>query len=183
MTDWCIIRTAGRHTLGLAESLATDGFEVWTPVETRRMSVPRLNARREVVLPILPSYVFARSAHLVDLLVLAAMPVKPRRGAGLLQPAHSGFRVMRQGDRIPLIADRHLNGLRRIEERRTPIKRAAYSFPRNAAAKVCGGVFGGLVGVVDRSNRKVTVLRFGGGFPVEIPTTMLELRGEMEMAA
>jgi|SRR5689334_11957452 len=171
--SWCILRTAGRSTMKLAETLAKDGYEVWTPIETRMVRQPRANARREVRLPIMPTYVFARASHLVDLLQLAAMPVKPRRGAGLKEAAHSSFTVLHAFGRIPLVAERHLSELRRLEAKRTPIKRAAYSFPRNASAKVKDGAFGGLVGVVVRSTPKSTVLRFGGGFPVEIPTSLL----------
>lgn len=182
MTDnWCILRTSGRHTLTLAESLAKDGFEVWTPVETRRIRIPRANARRDVTLPIMPSYVFARVAHLVDLLELAAMPVKPRRGKGLREPAHADFSVLHAFGKIPLVADRHLTELRRLEAKRTPVKRAAYSFPRNATARVDGGIFGGMVGVVVRSTPSNTVLCFNGGFPVEIPTSLLELDKAQEV--
>lgn len=171
--DWCILRCSGRHTLGLAESLAKDGYEVWTPVETRKVRIPRANVRREVRLPIMPSYVFARLHHLVDLLQLADLPVKPRRGAGLREPAHVDFSVLHAFGRIPIVADHHLTALRGLEAKLTPIKRAAYSFPRNAEARVDGGAFGGLVGVVVRSSPTKTVLRFDGGFPVEIPTSLL----------
>jgi hypothetical protein len=170
---WCILRTSGRHTMRLAETLAKDGFDVWTPIETKTVRVPRMNVRREIRLPIMPTYVFARATHLVDLLQLAAMPVKPRRGAGLREAAHSSFTVLHAFGRIPLVADRHLSELRKLEAKRTPIKRAAYSFERDASARVSGGAFGGLVGVVIRSTPKSTVLRFSGGFPVEIPTSLL----------
>lgn len=173
--DWCILRTSGRHTMSLAASLAADGFDVWTPIETKKVRVPRMNVRREIRLPIMPSYVFARGVHLVDLLQLAAMPVKPRRGAGCMDAAHASFSVLHAFGRIPMVADVHLTELRKLEARRTPIKRAAYSFPQNASAKVNGGIFGGLIGVVVRSTPAATVLRFDGSFPVEIPTSLLEL--------
>lgn len=172
--DWCVLRTAGRHTLRLASTLAKDGYDVWTPVETRVMRVPRANVKREVTLPIMPSYVFARVAHLVDLLQLAAMKVKPRRGAGCIDPAHADFSVLHAFGRIPLVADAHLAELRKLEARRTPIKRADYSFPLAASARVKGGAFGGMIGVVIRSTPAATVLRFNGSFPVELPTSLLE---------
>jgi transcription antitermination factor NusG len=182
--DWCILRTSGRHTLGLAASLAADGYDVWTPTEEKTVRVPRGNVKRKVRLPIMPSYVFARASHLVDLLQLAAMPVKPRRGARCMEPAHASFTVLHAFGRIPMVADCHLNELRKLEAKRTPVKRAAYSFPRSASAKVNCGVFGGMVGVVVRSTPAATVLRFDGGFPVELPTTMLDVPVEdMEKAA
>lgn len=172
--DWIILRTAGRHTLTLFDSLAKDGFEVWTPVETKNERVGRSRRRVEVRRSIMPSYVFARKDHLIDLLQLAELPVKPRRGRGLRDPAHSNFSVLHAFGRIPLVKDRHLAELRKIEAKRTVTKRAAYSFPLNASARVRGGAFGGLVGVVVRSTPMKTVLCFGKGFPLEIPTSLLD---------
>jgi hypothetical protein len=183
VSDWCILRTSGRSTIGLAESLSKDGYEAWTPVETRMVRSPGINARREVRLPIMPSYVFARVEHLIDLLQLADMPVKPRRGAGLMDPAHARFTVLHAFGRIPLVAERHLSELRRTEAKRTPIKRAAYSFPRNASTRVKDGAFAGLVGIVVRSTPAKTVLCFDGGFAVEIPTTLLDVPEEKDRLA
>lgn len=172
---WCILRTASRSTMTLAESLAKDGYEVWTPIETKTVRVPRMNARRTIRQAIMPSYVFARGCHLIDLLQLAEMPVKPRRGAGLREAAHASFNVLHAFGRIPMVADRHLFELRKLEAKRTPVKIAAYSFPCNAAARVNSGAFQGLVGVVVKSTPKSTVLSFSGSFPVEIPTLLLDL--------
>lgn len=179
MTDWCILRTSGRSTIRLTESLAKDGFDVWTPIETRTVRVPRANIRRKVRLPIMPSYVFARARHVVDLLAMSSMPLKPRSGAGVHERVHAGFRVVHGHTGIPLIADRYFHELRKIEHRLTPgkaaVRRTTYSFPRNASARVKGGIFGGMVGVVVRSTPTKTVLRFNHGFPVEVPTTILAL--------
>lgn len=173
--DWCILRCSGRHTMGLAESLAKDGFDVWTPIETVTIRAGRSRKRVEQRRPIMPSYVFARAGNLVDLLQMSSMPIKSRRGAGLREAAHASFSVLHAFNRIPLVADRHLAELRRLEAKRTPIKRAAYSFPRNAQTRVNGGAFGGLVGVVVRSTPVKTVICFNNGIPVEIPTSLLEL--------
>ena len=173
--DWLILRCAGRHTMSLAASLAEDGFEVWTPVETRLIQIPRVNVKREVRLPIMPTYVFARAEHLIDLIQLADMTIKPRRGPGLRQRAHAGFSVLKAFGRIPVVADAHLTALRRLEQKLTPIKRAAYAFPKNAKARVSQGIGQGLVGVVVRSTPKSTVLSILGGRDMEIPTSFLEL--------
>ena len=175
MSDWCILRTAGRSTLGLAESLAKDGFEVWTPLETKVVHIAKANVRREIRKAILPSYVFARRVHLVDLLQLAEMPVKPRRGAGLRDAAHASFSVLHAFGRIPMVADRHLDRMRALEAKRTPRKRAAYSFPMNAATRVTSGICGGMTGLVVRSTPKATVIQISGGRPMEIPTCLLEI--------
>lgn len=173
MNDWCILRTSGRNTMTLAASLAEDGYEVWTPIETRTIRIPRANVRREVRLPIMPSYVFAKAHQLVDLLELAAMPVKPRRGARRMQPAHVRFSVLHVFDRIPLVADQHFTELRRIEAKRTPLKKAEKAFPMGAKVKVDGGSFGGLRGVVERSDRTHTVVCFNDRYVIKIPTSLL----------
>jgi hypothetical protein len=147
--------------MSLAASLAKDGYEVWTPVEQRNIRVPRMNARRPMTLPMLPSYVFARARHLVDLLELAAMPVKPRRGAGLREPAHANFSVVHWHDRIPLISDEHFVRLREIEARRAPTKKAERVLPIGARARVLRGIASGMVGFVEKSNRVHTKIRCG----------------------
>jgi transcription antitermination factor NusG len=68
-----------------------------------------------------------------------------------------------------------LSGLRRIEAKRTPRKRAAYSFPKNAAARVASGIFGGMKGTVIRSTPMKTVIHFGNGVPVEFATSLLSM--------
>lgn len=174
--NWCILRCQGRATLRLAATLAKDGFDVWTPRETRRIRIPRANIRREAVLPLLPSYVFAKVHHLVDLLQLAAMPVKPRRGPGLLEPAHASFTVMRHNDMIPLVADRSLDGLRYLETKRTPRKKAD-PLPTGAEVRVKmeGGSFAGMKGVVQRSDDGHTLLCIDKRMTVKIPTSLLDV--------
>lgn len=170
---WCILRCQGRATLRLAETLAKDGFEVWAPKETRRIRIPRANVRREAVLPLMPSYVFARARHLVDMLELAAMPVKPRRGAG---PAHDGFTVMHWHEGIPLVSDASLNGLRYLEVKRTPRKRAECAFTPglHVRVKTEGGSFAGMKGKVERSDIGTTLVLFDSRMTVKISTSLLE---------
>ena len=158
---WCILRTAGRNTMPLTASLARDGFDVWTPIETRIVRVPRMNIRREVRQPIMPSYVFANSSHLVDLLELA-------------EPSHADFSVLHWMDRIPLIADSDLTALRRIEAKRTPLKKADRTFPLNSRVRVKEGSFGGMSGDVERSDRSHTVVCFAGRYAVKISTFLLD---------
>jgi len=169
--SWCVLRTASRNTIGLAETLAEDGYEVWTPIETKTMRIPRKNVKREVRLPIMPSYVFARARHLVDLLQLAEMSVKPRRESG--RPAHAGFSVMHAFDQIPLVPDAHLAALRRIEIKRTPLKKADKRFIPGVTVKVGGGSFGGMVGRVERSDKGHTLVCFNERYLVKIPTLLL----------
>lgn len=174
MSDWIILRCAGRSTLPLVQSLGEDGFEVWSPVETITKRVPRMNARFKVEAAMMPSYVFARRAHLVDLIQLAALPVKPRRGAGLSKPAHQDFSVLHAFGGIPLVADADLDDLRKLSARRTPVKPAAYAWPRNRKVRVKAGIAQGLIGVVIRSTPSKTVIEIEGGRPMEIMTSILE---------
>jgi hypothetical protein len=179
MTDsWVILRTAGRSTLRLADSLGEDGFEVWTPVETSIEHVTSMNAKREVRLPILAGFVFADLRYLVDLLELANMPVKPRRGPGMYKPAHQGFSVFHHYDRIPVVADRDLNPLRRIARRRTATPLAAKPLKKYQRVRALEGAgsFEGMSGTVQISDQRQTVVCFGGLLNhVEIPTSLLRL--------
>lgn len=178
-SDWIILRTAGRHTLRLAETLSEDGYEAWTPVETRAIRVPRMNVRRTVKLPIMPSYVFARAHNLIDLIQLADMKPKPRRAPRKedepTQPAHADFSVMHYLDRIPIIADHHLQSLRQIEIKRTPRKRAERIFAPGVEVrvKVEGGSFAGMAGRVERSDHDATLVCFDKRLTVKISTSLL----------
>jgi transcription antitermination factor NusG len=170
-TGWCVLRTSSRHTIQLAETLAEDGYDVWTPIETRMIRIPRKNVKREVRLPIMPSYVFARAHQLIDLMLLSDMPSKPRqRGIG----AHADFSVMRAFRQIPLVPDTHLAELRRIEIRRTPRKKAEKRFIPGVIVKVGGGSFGGMVGKVERSDTGYTLVCFNDRYSVKIPTLLLK---------
>lgn len=181
MDSWIILRTRGRSTLSLAETLSEDGFESWTPVETRTIRIPRANVRRTVRLPIMPSYVFARSEHLIDLIQLAAMEFKPRRQAN--KPAHSDFSVMRYHDNIPIIADGHLQSLRKIEARRTPRKKALpFAAGVSVRVKTEGGSFAGMNGRVERSDDGATLVCFDNRLTVKISTSFLE-RHELGMVS
>lgn len=169
---WCILRCKGQATLRLAESLYGDGYEAWTPKETRRSRIPRMNVRREIVLPLLPSYVFAKANRLVDLLELASAPFKPCRGFQS-DASHAGFSVMHCFGKLPLIADRDLDGLRTLETKLTPRKKADHSFPAGAEVRVEGGICGGMIGFVQRSDRGSTLVCFNDKYSVKISTSLL----------
>jgi transcription antitermination factor NusG len=178
---WFILRTQARHTVRLAESLAEDGFEVWTPIETRVERVGKSRRRVESRLPIMGTYVFAKARHLVDLLQLAAMPVKPRRGAGLLQPAHAGFSVMRWRDKIPMVADRQLRELRRLQAKLSPArkpstatKKADEPLPVGMGVRLTRSGFQGLKGTIERSDRRYTIVSISERFRVTLDTCLID---------
>ncbi len=174
MSDWIILRTAGRSTLNLAKSLGEDGFDVWTPIENRTIRVPRKNVRRPITLPLMPSYVFAKAGHLIDLLEMACLDFKPRRAAG--QPAHAGFTVMHYHDRIPVIGEGQLHSLRRLEHKLKPKVKADHSFGKGVQVrvKIEGGSFAGMKGVVRKSDSGHTLVCFDDRLEVKIDTLLLE---------
>lgn len=164
MTAWCVLRTSSRKTLRIAEALEDRGLKAWTPREVRMIRIPRANVRRRVVLPMMPSFVFARSENLHELLHLSASEQE-----GLQ------FSVMHYADRIPLIADVQLNALRRIEARRNPRKRADRRFPPGieVRVKIEGGSFAGMRGKVEKSDHGHTLVCFDNRLTVKIDTLLL----------
>lgn len=175
--EWIILRCAGKSTLALASSLAEDGFQVWTPAKTVMLRKPRMNVRRQVRLPIVPSFVFAGEQHVVDLLQLAALPVKPRRGAGGRLPAHRDFSVFHFQDEIPVIADAALEPLREAERDAVPRKKRS-RFAGGETVRVTRGSFEGMTGVVERSDDRdaqVWLSLFGRHYRTKIPTSLLKL--------
>lgn len=158
---WCILRTAGRSTLRLAESLRGEGFDVWAPVRTRIARVPRKNARRTVMEPMLPSFVFARAVQRDALLRRSRIP-------------GSGFKLFSFDDDFPEIADRELDGLRRMEAKLALAKRAEKAFARDEDVRVTEGPWGGMEGAVIRSNKGKTLVLIGGRQRVEFFTFILK---------
>lgn len=181
MADWCILRTNGRHTLRLADTLAEAGFDVWTPIETKRIKVPRMTAKRDVRLPLLPSFVFAQKPQMADLIALSQQHRKEYRVFDIekhrwVTRLHPDFSLFHYFDRIPIVSDEALNPLRRIARRRTA-KPSARPLEYGQAVKAgeLAGSYQGMVGKVERSNEKMTLVCFGSGLfsNVEIPTSYL----------
>ena len=177
--DWFVVRTSGRSTMLLAQTLSEDGLEAWTPIRTQIIRVPRMNVKREVKLAMLPSFVFVRSAHLHELILLEKMPQKPRRVVpktedGKSEPKyHRDFHVFHYLDSIPLIADRHLEPMR-IREREAVPKQARPGFDRDTPVRVNSGAFEGLKGRVERCKSGFALVIFTDWKrPVKIPTYLL----------
>lgn len=172
---WLILRTPGRCTLPLAASLAEDGFEVWAPIEKRVVSVPRMSAKRNVVLPLMPGFVFARAVHLLHLLHLATMPTRPRRGPGGRLAAHESFSVFHDQGGIPLIEDAALEPLRDAEAVAIP-KQKRGEYRCGQSVRVLKGNFAGMVGVVEKSDSHtahVWLSLFGRHMKAKIPAFLL----------
>lgn len=151
MTDWAILRTSGRHTLPLAESLNHGGFEAWTPAVQIRKRSAKAKDRIEIPAPLLPTYVFAKAGNLGELIDLANAERK----------AHPDFSVFRYFDRIPLIADPDLDALRHSEARR--VKRTKERREFNPGDEVCvtDGPWVGLSGIVEHPQGRYAMVLFG----------------------
>lgn len=166
-SDWCILRTSGPRTLGLAASLASAGFEVWTPRRVERRRLPRgRKGHKEVEAAIMPTFVFARASQLTELQAIRADPSNP----------HPAFSLFKHLGRIPLIAEREVAALRAEEEkaRLAVLKRQRHTFAPGTRVHVPEGSFAGLSGdVVDGGNGKFALVCFGGSFQVQIATFLL----------
>lgn len=199
---WCILRTASSRTLPLANSLGLDGLEVWTPRRTMKRAVPGsrpdVQGRRrmmEIDAPILPSFVFARAAHLRELATIAADP----------SARHPSFSVFRHAGRAPLVADRDIvglqdeeraaleliNHLRDIEDReeRRRLRAALMRTERErrkamrserreliAGQLVTVGqmpAMSGMTGVVQSSDGRSAIVVFGGSLSMKIEAWQL----------
>jgi hypothetical protein len=169
---WIILRTSGARTLRLLRSLAEDGYEVWSPVKTESRRKPRANARVDIEVPVTAGFIFARLRHLVDLLDLAAMPEKPRRGPGGSKPAHIRFSVFHDQRGVPIVTERELD---RFREHLSRQPKPSKWFLRGDKVRASDGSFGGLQGAVVRSKKGETVVDFGGFLGhVKISTFILQ---------
>lgn len=164
--DWIVLRTAGSKTLKLADSLHAAGYDVWTPRETLNKRVPRRRARRSDVIPVMPSYVFARARHLLDLICESETPASQ----------HPDFSVFQHNLRYPLIAEEALAPLRSFERKRIPVQQMP-RFSRGEMVKLTEGGFAGLTGVVELTKGQFTMVTFPG-FPMPIKISSLLLLAE-----
>lgn len=166
--DWFILRTAGRSTLHLARTLNEDGIEAWTPTREETIRIPRMNVRRKINLPMLPSFVFVRRRHLIDMLDLAKRPLR-----------HKGFSVFRYLDQIPMVSDRHLEPLRTKESEAVP-RKSRPSFQKGDPVRVKTGPFQGLFGRVERCKSGYALVIFDDWRqPVQIPTFLLRMGADV----
>jgi transcription antitermination factor NusG len=161
--EWIVLRTGSAQTLPLVRSLRDYGVEVWSPVKTISKRRPRSNERREVTVAILPSYVFARASHLADLMVAANRSVSP----------HPPFSVFKYCGKVPIISDRSLENLRRIEKRALPEK-AARQFKQGERVRITEGGFAGMTGIVKTGRGRYTMVLFPGfSMPIKVKSMLL----------
>jgi hypothetical protein len=166
--DWCILRTGGSRTLRLADALARNGFEAWTPRETIRKRLPRSRAQACHIAPIMPTFVFARAAHLQD---LAELAMRTNKDA-------PDFSVQQYNRAYPLIADHQLNPLRIAERKGTPLEKVRQLIP-GELVKMTDGGYAGMNGIVQSTKGEYTLVCFPGAtgqfgsIPIKISTLHL----------
>jgi hypothetical protein len=190
--DWCILRTSGPRTLTLADSLTAAGLEAWTPRKTTRRRLPRSRVHREIVAPILATFVFARAAHRDELRGIIARRIQHHADQ------HPQFSIFEHAGRIPLIADAQVAGLRAEEDRATAaykivtdreaasaehnarrqrvaeLRASSPTYEIGARVTVPQVAFAGMTGVVEQGRGKKPAVNFGGGIVIEIEAWLLE---------
>lgn len=147
--SWCILTCESGKTLALGDALDMLGFTVWTPVEIANKRVPRANVKRRTVTALLPGYIFAEARRVIDLFELASDEAR--------RP--SKFRLMREADRIPLVADETLAPLRRAERYRKPLERKLLPGEK---VRLTEGAFAGCNGVVETARGKFAMVAIPG---------------------
>lgn len=142
---WIILRTSGRHTLRLVDKLGAQGFHAWTPTMTQR----RRGQPTDESEAMLPSFAFARANHLHALLSV--------RGSAKL-PA---FSIFHHFDRIPLIHDGELRGLRLEERRAKRMTAPRIKFRPGMRVRLTEGAYAGMEGRIVRERGKDLVVDLG----------------------
>jgi hypothetical protein len=162
---WLILRTNGRRTLALAASLRKVGMTAWTPEHTIRRRLPRGKIYRDQQAAIVPSFVFARSTHLHDLLRALALPSNP----------HPAFSIFMHDGRAPVIADREIGHLQAVEDRarRALLKTKRRTVAIGSEVRPTEGAFAGLKGVVEGVSSGHAEVCFNGTFRVKIASWLL----------
>jgi hypothetical protein len=163
---WVILRCSARQTLRIAEAVRGEGITAWTPSEVSRPKIPKRRARITLCQPILPRFVFADAARLLELLAMSHRPL-------------AGFTLMADGHRYAVVRDEALGQLRVEESRRERQRlRGLKSQPLQRGKRVSmpKGAWEGLSGIVERSDGRTTKVDLGR-FSVEVDTWLLARDG------
>lgn len=172
---WCILRTAPSRTLLLVASLMAVDIPTWTPTEVQKKRVTRNGNRERQVraVPIVPGIVFADYDRLPRLVSISRSPgmvyqswdADQRR---MVTRDHPPFAVFRHLDSYPSVSDRALDPLRLEERKATPMTKAR-SFRPGEEVRCPGSGFDGMVGIVQSTKGKWTLVLFPGfRVPVDI---------------
>jgi len=164
---WIILRTSAGRTLGLAKSLTEAGIPAWTPSDVRQWRLPRTAKRVERDIPMMPGLVFAVADRLGDVIAITHLPMSP----------HPAFSVFRWNGSYPMVADRSLDPVRRLEAARKSqraLKEKRKAIPAGTRVRSVSGASEGLIGVVERAGEQFATVQFdGGALPLVIATYLL----------
>lgn len=182
--QWCILRTSGTNTVGLAKALTEAGYEAWTPIEPRTRLAGRNRKPVEQELAVTPSFVFACSQRLYDLINLSRTPgmcyqVWDSEKEKMVNRGIPYFSVFKDGGKHPLIADAALTTLRTIEREAT-LRHNPPSFEVGTEVILPERGFEGLTGTVKRAKGQYTWVQFPG-FPMVIQVATLHLQAKCAM--
>lgn len=179
VSDWCILRMSGPGTLALVASLQGAGMNVWTPTEHIKRRVPRSKSMEHRIVPLAPTYAFARRDHLADLQCIERMDVSP----------HPRFSIFRYYGETVFVRHRELSPLRAMQQEsyrsslpasgKAPGKARGKSYDVGDVVTFTTGPFTGFEGFVDLSDGLTTtviVSLFGRAQEVKVETLQLRSR-------
>ncbi|MCC4254157.1 hypothetical protein LL251_17230 [Sphingobium naphthae] len=180
-SDWCIIQTSSAGTLALSAALNDAGIEAWTPSSVAVKRVGKTRDRVEQIVPLMPTFVFARYDRLHDLIELSQTPAPvyltwDKVERRMVMRGRPFFRIFRHGPSYPAVADRELDRLRIAEQRGKPVDRVRIFKPGEAVRVGSMPSFEGLVGVIEEvkgSCARVRFCAFGGEATVTIDARRL----------
>lgn len=178
-SDWCILRMSGPGTLSLVASLQGAGMDVWTPTEHIKRRVPRTKSTEHRIVPLAPTYAFARRAHLDDLQRIERMDVSPH-------PRFSIFRYYGETVFVRHAATAPLRALQQDSYRsslpasgRAPGRARGEPYQVGECVKIKAGPFTGFDAFVELSDGLMTTLTlslFGRAQEVKVETLHLRSR-------
>lgn len=163
--DWCIIQTSSAGTLALAAALNEAGIEAWTPtcVSVKRMGKAR--DRVEQIIPLMPTFVFARFANLDEIADMARAPapvfmVWDKQERRMVMRGRPHFRIFRHGQAFAAVSDRELDKLRIAERRGRPLEHVHIFGPGEPVRLGPGLGFDGLIGHIEEVKGSYATVRF-----------------------
>lgn len=164
-TDWCIIQTSSAGTLALAAALNDAGMEAWTPTCIAIKRVGKSRERVEQIVPLMPTFVFARYGAINDILAIARAPapvymVWNKEQRRMVMRGRPFFRVFRHGQIYPAVHDRELDKLRLAEQHGKPIQHVRIFAPGEAVRFGPGNAFEGLIGEIEEVKGGYASVRF-----------------------
>jgi hypothetical protein len=195
-SKWIILRTGSGRTLALVKSLTAAGYEAWSPSRTIKRPAPGSRRRyvmgqrrvmQEVAQPIIPGIVFAQASRVEDLFRAASLPFGP----------HPAFSVFTWAGRVPLVTERHIEGLRAEQakadaaiaaEREAETREAARLeraqrlgseqvrelTPGQEVTVADAPAFAGSVGTVVSSTGTAAMIHFGGSLTIKVEAWLVQ---------